>query len=72
MNHHYFNMNSIVFTTIIKGYINNKKYSEAIKFFETIKIHTSLPGMIITYNCALDIYANTQNIEGAIQLFDEI
>lgn len=55
---HYFNMNSIVFTTIIKGYIKSKEYKEAIKFFESIKHHIDLPGMIISYNCALDVYAN--------------
>lgn len=59
MKNHYFNMNSIVFTTIIKGFLTTKKYSEALSFFNTVKKHTSLPGMIITYNCALDIYANT-------------
>jgi len=26
----YFNMNSIVFTTIVKGFINQKKYDEAL------------------------------------------
>lgn len=58
MKEHYFNMNSIVFTTIIKGFIKSRKYKEALTFFSSIKHYTNLPGMIITYNCALDIYAN--------------
>lgn len=29
----YFNMNSIVFTTIIKGFINQEKFNEALQFF---------------------------------------
>eukprot|EP00178_Gracilaria_changii_P020624 TRINITY_DN60136_c0_g1_i1.p1 TRINITY_DN60136_c0_g1~~TRINITY_DN60136_c0_g1_i1.p1 ORF type:complete len:101 (-),score=13.43 TRINITY_DN60136_c0_g1_i1:764-1066(-) len=65
-------MNSIVFTTIIKGYLKNKDYQNALKFFDTIKNYTELPGMIITYNCALDIYANMLDIEGAQKLFEEI
>jgi pentatricopeptide repeat protein len=28
--------------------------------------------MIISYNCALDIYANILDLEGAISLFEEI
>ena len=31
------NLNSIVFTTIIKGFINVEAYKEAIEFFEEIK-----------------------------------
>lgn len=31
-----------------------------------------MPGIIITYNCALDIYANIPDIDGAIKLFEEI
>ena len=69
---HFFNENSIVFTTIIKGYINAKDYKKALEFFGKVKHYTELPGMIITYNCALDIYANIQDIEGAIGLFEEI
>lgn len=28
--------------------------------------------MIITYNCALDVYANNSDVDGAIALFEEI
>lgn len=28
--------------------------------------------MIITYNCALDVYANDGDVDGAIALFEEI
>lgn len=69
---HFFNMNSIVFTTIIKGYLKSKQYEKALDFFQKIKHHRELPGMIITYNCALDIYANKLEISSAIKLFDEI
>lgn len=69
---HFFNNNSIVFTTIIKGYLNLKKYKEALEFFEKVKNFKELPGIIITYNCALDIYANMPDIDGALALFDEI
>lgn len=30
---HYFNDNSIVFTTIIKGYLKHKEYLKALDFF---------------------------------------
>lgn len=69
---HFFNNNSIVFTTIIKGYLKGKDYEKALEFFHKIKDHKSLPGIIITYNCALDIYANIPDIEGALNLFEEI
>lgn len=54
---HRFNLNSIVFTTIIKGFLKNGHFRPALEFFNKVKHHTELPGMIITYNCALDIYA---------------
>ena len=49
-------MNSIVFTTVIKGLLKKEAYNEAIEFFDSIKGYYKLPGMIITFNCALDVY----------------
>lgn len=66
------NMNSIVFTTIIKGFINAQAYNDAIKFFTDIKHYTDLPGMIITYNCALDLYVRKGDIGSASILFKEV
>ena len=34
---HFFNDNSIVFTTIIKGYLKQKDYEKALEFFAKIK-----------------------------------
>lgn len=69
---HEFNLNSIVFTTIIKGFLKSKHYQLALEFFTKVKHHTELPGMIITYNCALDIYATIKDIDNALILFEEI
>ena len=66
------NLNSIVFTTILKGFIKVKAFDQAISFFKEVKHHTELPGMIITYNCALDIYATKQKVDLALELFDDI
>lgn len=55
---HDFNMNSIVFTTILKGFMKTGAYNEAIDFFNQIKTFTDLPGIAITYNCALDVYSH--------------
>lgn len=49
-------MNSIVFTTVIKGLLKKEAFNEAIEFFNSIKGYYKLPGMIITFNCALDVY----------------
>ena len=66
------NLNSIVFTTIIKGFLKHGRSEEAIKFFNTIRHHTNLSGMIITYNCALDVLVNLERIDEAIDLFETI
>ncbi len=66
------NLNSIVFTTILKGFCKNEAFDEALVFFKEVKHHTELPGMIITYNCALDILTKKNNIEAIIELFEEI
>ncbi len=63
------NLNSIIFTTIIKGLINAEALQEAKNFFSEVKIHKNLPGMIITYNCALDVLARTGDIDEALSLF---
>ena len=66
------NLNSIVFTTIIKGFIKEKNYEKAAAFFMEIKHNIDLIGMIITYNCALDVYVRNKDISSAVQLFNEI
>lgn len=65
-------MNSIIFTTIIKGYIKKEQYTKAIDFFAKIKKHVQLTGMIITYNCALDTLVRKGDLEAAISLFEQI
>lgn len=66
------NMNSIVFTTILKGYIKKEDYNGAMSFFNSIKEHKNLSGMIITYNCALDVLVRKGEIQKALDLFTEI
>lgn len=66
------NLNSIVFTTMIKGFINQEMFDEAIRFFEGIKDNTDLPGMIITYNCMLDLYVKKNDLKSAVELFKDI
>lgn len=66
------NLNSIVFTTIIKGYLKHNRSQEALDFFNSVRHHTNLSGMIITYNCALDVLVNLERIDEAIDLFETI
>lgn len=66
------NMNSIVFTTIIKGYMNSENYDKAISFFQSVRPLVDLPGMIITYNCMLDLYVKKNDMKAAEELFREI
>ena len=65
-------MNSIIFTTILKGYLKLEHYEAAMDFFNRIKKHTAVPGMLITYNCALDILVHKGSINDAMALFEEI
>lgn len=65
-------LNSIVFTTIIKGYKKQKDYNGAYRFFNSIKHKTELPGVIITFNCLLDIHSIRRDHRAAIALFNEI
>jgi pentatricopeptide repeat protein len=66
------NMNTIVYTTMIKGFINQEMFEEAMMFFEGVKDNVELPGMIITYNCVLDLYVKKNDVKGANELFKEI
>ena len=66
------NLSSIVFTTLLSGYIKANKYSEGIEFFNSIKHHKNLTGMLITYNCALDALVRMNDMEKAYNLFEEI
>ena len=65
-------LSSIVFTTLLSGYIKADKYKEGIDFFNTIKHHTNLSGMLITYNCALDVLVRMNDMQKAYKLFEEI
>ena len=66
------NLNSIVFTTIIKGFLKHNRSQEALDFFNSVRHNTNLSGMIITYNCALDVLVNLERIDEAIDLFETI
>ena len=65
-------ISSIVFTTIMTGFVRQKKYTEGINFFNDIKHYTELGGMLITYNCALDIHVRNEDIGSALDLFEKI
>ena len=47
---------SSTYTSIIKCYADNWKYKEALNFFNGIKHNKSMTGLLITYNCALNVY----------------
>merc|ERR1719322_202429 len=65
-------LSSIIFTTMIKGFILTEEYSSALKIFNDIKHLIEQPGMIITYNCALDVFVHQERMEEALELFEEI
>lgn len=65
-------ISSIVFTTIMTGFVKQQRYKEGIDFFNDIKHYTELGGMLITYNCALDIHVRNEDIESALELFEKI
>lgn len=66
------NLNSIVFTTIMKGFMKSGFFEQAAKFFEEIKVHKNITGMMITYNCGLDIYGRLGETTKIVNLFEEI
>lgn len=65
-------VNSIVYTTIIKGFIKRGELERAEQFFQSIKHNTQLAGMQITFNCALEGLVQSKKINEALQLFHEI
>lgn len=64
--------NSIIFTTMLKGFIKFERYQEGIYFFKDIKQYKKIPGMIITFNCGLDMLVRNGDIDAALELFKEI
>ncbi len=65
-------LNSVLFTTIMKGFGNQECFEEATSFFESIKQYTHLHNIIITYNCQLDILVRKGDMNEAEKLFKEI
>lgn len=65
-------LSSIIFTTMIKGFINLGDFEQAMILFNEIKHLTEQPGMIITYNCALDVLVHQEKIDQAVELFETI
>ncbi len=43
---------------MISAYLKRKQYKKAKKLFEEVKKYKDIVGMMITYNCALNIYLN--------------
>lgn len=66
------NLSSIVFTTLLSGFIKAEKYKEGIEFFNSVKYQTHLSGMLITFNCALDVMVRMNDMDNAYKLFEEI
>lgn len=69
---HKVELSSIIFTTMVKGFINAGEYDKALQCFNEIKHLTEQPGMIITYNCALDVLVHQEKIDEALALLDQI
>lgn len=69
---HKVELSSIIFTTMIKGFIHVGDYDQAMTVFNEIRHLTEQPGMIITYNCALDVLVTQDRLEEALTLFAEI
>jgi pentatricopeptide repeat protein len=65
-------LSSIIFTSIIKAFINAADYKTAYQIFKEVKHFTANPGIIITYNCALDLLIMDNRVEEALVLFQEI
>lgn len=65
-------LSSIIFTTMIKGFINAGDHKTALIVFNDIKHLVQQPGMIITYNCVLDLLIIDSKIEEGMALFNEI
>lgn len=69
---HKVELSSIIFTTMIKGFINAGDLKTAMQIFKEVKHAVDQPGMIITYNCALDVLILENCLEEAVALFSEI
>ena len=69
---HKVELSSIIFTTMIKGFINSNDCKTALDIFHEVKNATEQPGMIITYNCALDVLILESRMDEAVVLFTEI
>lgn len=64
--------NSIVYTTLLKGLTRAERFEDALRFFASVKEKRTIPGMLITYNCALDCLVRKKDLVAAIALFEEI
>ena len=65
-------INTIVSTTLIKGFSKNRKLDEALKVFATMKEnHYSRPNQI-TYNCILNACVKCGNMNKASEIFAEM
>ena len=65
-------LNTILYTTLIKGFSRANKLQEALKIFNLMKEQPKTSPNIISYNCIIDACVKGENITMASQLFAEM
>jgi pentatricopeptide repeat protein len=65
-------LNTVLYTTLIKGFARAGRIDEALKSFATMKLHNRTYPNLITYNSLLDGLIKHSKISEAEALFDEM
>ena len=65
-------LNTILYTTLIKGFSRANKLEEAVKIFDLMKAQPKALPNIISYNCIIDACIKGEDLTKALNLFSEM
>lgn len=65
-------MNTIIFTTLIKGFAKSFKLDQALEVYEIMKLDDKIKPNNVTFNSMIDCCIRCNAIEKASKIFEEM
>ena len=65
-------MNTIIYTTLIKGFSKTQQLDRAVKLYEEMKCDNKIKPNNVTFNSLIDCCVRCTNMENAQMIFEEM
>lgn len=65
-------MNSIIYTTMMKGWSFARQYSKSFEYFEMMKTDPDASPNLIAFNCVIDVAVRSKDLSKALNYLEEL